>query len=330
MSQSIEKFIESRRPRWKRLETLIQHLEQGKARQLQPSELPDMGRLYREATADLARLQAFQEDGSIPDELVDYLNHLVARAHGQIYRSPSPGWSQLWKFLRYTFPQTFRETAPWTLSALAIFLLGCTYGFIAGLFDDSFIPLVAPPHLIQKVEEGKVWFDSILAVRPLASSMIMTNNISVTFLAFALGITFGLGTVYIMAFNGLLIGTLAALCHLHGLDVDFWSFVLPHGVIELTAIFIAGGAGLLLGSALISPGDLSRKEALIQRGRKAVQLILGCVPLLIIAGVVEGFFSPAHLPPWTKFLVAAILLALLLCYLLSPAPQSRPRRFTSK
>jgi len=330
MSQSIEKFIESRRPRWKRLETLIQYLEQGKARELQPTELPDMGRLYREATADLARLQAFQEEGSPPDELVDYLNHLVARAHGQIYRSPSAGWSQLWKFLRYTLPQTFRETAPWTLAALGIFLLGCTYGFIAALFDDSFIPLVAPPHLIQKVEEGKVWFDSILAVRPLASSMIMTNNISVTFLAFALGMTFGLGTIYLMAFNGLLIGTLAALCHLHGLDVDFWSFVLPHGVIELTAIFIAGGAGLLLGSALVAPGDLSRKEALIQRGRKAVQLILGCVPLLIIAGVVEGFFSPAHLPTWTKFLVASILLALLLCYLLSPVPHSRPRRFTSK
>jgi uncharacterized membrane protein SpoIIM required for sporulation len=236
----------------------------------------------------------------------------------------------LWRFLRTTFPQTFRATASWTLAALAIFLLGCIYGFAAGLIDDTFIPLVAPPHLIQQVEGGKVWFESILAVRPLASSTIMTNNISVTFLAFALGITFGLGTVYIMAFNGVLLGTLAALCHLHGLSVDFWSFVVPHGVIELTAIFIAGGGGLLLGSALTVPGDLSRKEALIQRGRKAVQLILGCVPLLIFAGVVEGFFSPAHLPPWIKFLTAGLLFVLLLCYLMLPAPHSRPRLFTSK
>jgi uncharacterized membrane protein SpoIIM required for sporulation len=330
MSQSIERFIESRRPRWERLEKLIQSLEQGKAQRLRPSELPDMGRLYREATADLARLQTFQQQGALPDELVDYLNHLVARAHGQIYRSPSPGWRSLWTFLRSTFPVTFRETAPWTLAALGIFLLGCGYGFLAGLVDDSFIPLVAPPHLIEQVEGGKVWFDSILAIRPLASSMIMRNNISVTFLAFALGMTFGLGTVYIMAFNGLLLGTLAALCHLHGLDVDFWSFVLPHGVIELTAIFIAGGGGLLLGSALISPGDLSRKEALAQRGRKAVRLILGCVPLLIVAGIVEGFLSPAHLPPWVKFLLAGLLLVLLLCYLLLPASHNRPRRFTSK
>jgi uncharacterized membrane protein SpoIIM required for sporulation len=330
MSQSIEKFIEARRPRWERLEKLLRSLEMGKGRSLQPSDLPDVGRLYREATADLARLQTFQQEAALPDELLDYLNHLVARAHGQIYRSPTPGWTRLWSFLHSTFPQTFRATCSWTLAALAIFLLGCIYGFIAGLIDDTFIPLVAPPHLIQQVEGGKVWFDSILAVRPLASSAIMTNNISVTFLAFALGITFGLGTVYIMAFNGLLLGTLAALCHLHGLSVDFWSFVLPHGVIELTAIFIAGGGGLLLGSALIVPGDLSRKEALTQRGRKAVQLILGCVPLLIFAGVVEGFFSPAHLPPWIKFLTAALLFVFLLCYLMLPAPQSRPRLFTSK
>ena len=330
MSQSIEKFIESRRPRWERLEKLLQSLERGKGRNLQPSDLPDVGRLYREATADLARLQAFQQEATLPDELLDYLNHLVARAHGQIYRSPTPSWTKLWRFLRSTFPQTFRATASWTLSALAIFLLGCIYGFVASLIDDTFIPLVAPPHLIQQVEGGKVWFDSILAVSPLASSSIMTNNISVTFLAFALGITFGLGTVYLMAFNGLLLGTLAALCHLHGLSVDFWSFVLPHGVIELTAIFIAGGGGLLLGSALTVPGDLSRKEALIQRGRKAVQLILGCVPLLIFAGVVEGFFSPAHLPPWIKFLTAGLLFVLLLCYLILPAPYSKPRLFTSK
>jgi uncharacterized membrane protein SpoIIM required for sporulation len=330
MSQSIEKFIESRRPRWERLEQFLHTLELGKAGSLKPADLPDIGRLYREATADLARLQALHQKEGFPDELIDYLNHLVARAHSQIYRSPSHGWSHVWRFLRSTFPKTFKETGPWTLAALGIFFLGCGYGFVAGLVDDSFIPLVAPPHLIQQVEEGKVWFDSILAVRPLASSMIMTNNISVTFLAFALGMTLGLGTVYIMAFNGLLLGTLAALCHSHGLDVEFWSFVLPHGVIELTAIFIAGGGGLMLGSALIAPGDLSRKDALVQRGRKSVALVLGCVPLLILAGIVEGFFSPAHVPPWSKFLLAGLLFLLMLGYLLVLPSHSRPRRFTSR
>jgi len=185
------------------------------------------------------------------------------------------------------------------------------------------VALIVPPQLIQKVEEGTVWFDSILAVKPLASSLIMTNNISVSFLAFALGMTFGLGTLYLMVFNGLMVGTLAGLCYSHDLGVPFWSFVLPHGVIELTAIFIAGGAGFLLGGALLFPGDLPRKDALLTRARQAGRLILGCVPLLVIAGIVEAFFSPIHVHAGFKFGMAGILLALLLCYLL--LPRATPR-----
>lgn len=319
MTQTIQNFIKSRKPRWENLERLIHLLERGETKQLKTKDLLDLGRLYREATADLARVQAFRREGSLPEEMEIYLNQLVGRTYAQIYRNPPPKWTSFWSFLRLTFPKTFRKTAPWTLLSLGIFLIGFVYGFVAVMTDSSFAPLIVPPHLIQKVEEGKVWFDSILAVRPLASSMIMTNNISVSFLAFALGMTFGLGTTYIMAFNGLLVGTLAGLCHMNGLDVAFWSFVLPHGVIELTAIFIAGGGGLLLATALVAPGDLPRKEALIHRGREAGRLICGCVPLLIVAGIIEGFFSPAHIPAVFKFLLAGLLFILLLLYLLLPS-----------
>jgi uncharacterized membrane protein SpoIIM required for sporulation len=130
--------------------------------------------------------------------------------------------------------------------------------------------------------------------------------------------TFGLGTLYLMVLNGLMVGTLAGLCYTHGLSVPFWSFVLPHGVIELTAIFIAGGAGFLLGVALLFPGDLPIKDALHKRERQAGRLILGCVPLLVIAGFVEAFFSPLHVDAGLKFGMAGLLLALLLCYLLLP------------
>lgn len=318
MSQSIQRFISSRRPRWERLEILIQALEQGKAARLETQELLDLGRLYREAAADLARLQAFGKEASLAEDLEAYLNQLVARAYSQIYRSRSGRWRSLLYFLRSSFPQTFRQTAPWTLFALGVFLCGFSYGFVASLTDESFAPLIVPAHLIQRIEAGEVWFDSILAVRPLASSVIMSNNISVTFLAFALGISFGLGTLYIMAFNGLLLGSLAGLCHLQDLDTAFWSFVLPHGVIELTCVFMAGGGGFLLSTALLAPGVLPRKDALVHRGRQAVRLVLGCVPLLIIAGIVEGFLSPAPFPPVLKFLLAAFFLVLLLCYLLLP------------
>jgi uncharacterized membrane protein SpoIIM required for sporulation len=317
MPQSIHKFIESRKARWERLEVLIQALERGKTRELSPEDLVDVGRLYREATADLARLQGFRDEVTPPDDLEIHLNHLVARAHGQIYRNPTPGWRHVWQFLRGTFPQTFRKTALYTLLAFSIFSLGFLYGFSSTLRDETFPPLLVSSHLIQQVEDGEVWFDSILGIRPLASSFIMTNNISVSFLAFSLGITFGFGTTYILAFNGLLVGTLAGLCHLNRLDIPFWSFVLPHGVIELTAIFIAGGGGYVLASALIAPGDLPRKDALVRRGRVAIRLILGCIPLLVVAGIVEGFFSPAPVPSALKFLAASVLLGLLVLYLLS-------------
>ena len=316
MTQTIDTFINRREPRWERLENLIQALERGGAKKLTPSDLHDMGRLYREATADLSRLQAFRDKGTEPEELELYLNELVGRAYGQIYRNPAPSWTSLWFFLRFTFPKTFRETSPWFLLSLGLFSLGFGYGFIGGLLDEAMIPMVAPPHLIEKVGEGQVWFDSILAVKPLASSMIMTNNITVSFLAFALGITFGLGTVYVLLFNGLLLGTLAALCHTHNLSIPFWSFVLPHGVIELTAIFTAGAAGLLLATALLAPGDLPRRQALVQRAKHSVRLVLGCVPLLIVAGLIEGFFSPAPLSPALKFVSAGCLLLVLLFYLM--------------
>jgi uncharacterized membrane protein SpoIIM required for sporulation len=324
MAESIHKFIESRRPRWEKLEATLQSLERGR---LNASELVGLTRLYREATADLARLQTFQNQEDLEDDLKSYLNHLVARAYGQIYRSSPPKAASLWRFLRNGFPAAFRETLPWTLVALSMFTLGMVYGFVTAISDSSFVALIVPPQLVQKVEGGEVWFDSILAVKPLASSMIMTNNISVSFLAFAMGMTFGLGTLYLMVFNGLMVGTLAGLCYTHDLGVPFWSFVLPHGVIELSAIFIAGGAGFLLGGALLFPGDLPRKEALLKRARQAGRLILGCVPLLVIAGLVEGFFSPLHVHAAFKFGLAGILLALLLCYLF--LPRSRGALFSS-
>lgn len=324
MARSIQSFIDSRKARWERLEGLLESLERQDVKGLDASRLLDLGGLYREAAADLARLQTLREDGADPDDLENYLNHMVGRAYGQIYRPPPPRWSSLRGFLRFTIPETFRDTLPWTLAALALFLLGFTYGLAATLSDNAFIPLIVSPDLIGQVEEGKVWFDSILAVRPLASSMIMRNNISVSFLAFALGITFGLGTCYLMVFNGLMVGALAGLCHTHGLDVPFWSFVLPHGVIELTAIFMAGGAGFLLATGLLFPGDLPRKEALVRQGRRAGRLVLGCVPLLILAGIIEGFFSPARVSAWVKFSLAGLLLVLLLCYLLFPASIKDP------
>ena len=152
---------------------------------------------------------------------------------------------------------------------------------------------LAPQHIVETIHDKEMWTDVPALHRNLFASFVMTNNIRVAFSAFALGITFMIGTMYILAFNGILIGTVAGLCHVHGLALPLWSFVSPHGYIELTTIFIAGGAGLKMGYALIAPGLLTRKQALTDAAKIAVQLIGGCVVLLVIAGVIEGFVSPS-------------------------------------
>jgi uncharacterized membrane protein SpoIIM required for sporulation len=323
MARTLEEFLLARRGRWRRLEELLEAFESKRRSTLDGQAVLELGCLYREVSTDLARIQTFlRTTGEDSEFLEAYLNHLVGRAHGLIYRGQVPLWTSLWDFLWIQIPKTFRRGLPWTMGALTLFVVGFLYGWFHTLNDETFPPLLVPSDILRTVEKGEVWFDSILAVRPLATSLIMKNNVSVTFLAFALGVTFGLGTAYILLFNGLLVGTLAGLCHLHGLDIPFWSFILPHGLVELTAVFMAGGGGLLLGSAFLFPGDLPRGQALVLRGRRAVRLTLGCVPLLLVAAVVEGFVSPSHLAPGFKFFFAACLLILVLSYMWAGGPRS--------
>jgi uncharacterized membrane protein SpoIIM required for sporulation len=143
----------------------------------------------------------------------------------------------------------------------------------------------------------------------------MTNNLGVAFTTFAAGITGGLGTIYMMVFNGLLIGVIGTACWLSGMSLQLWSFVAPHGVLELPAIFIAGGAGLRLAYGLLFPGFLSRRESLARAGTESVKLLIGVVPILVIAGVIEAFVSPTGLAVALKFGMAGALFALLAAYL---------------
>lgn len=272
-----------------------------------------MGQLYRSICSDLAHAK-----GHIRDEkLAEYLNLLVARAHNYIYQREPFRLSNLVKFYGYQFPRIFRDTKNYTLTAFLFFIAFAILGYLTAMRDETFASLIIPPVIMDSIEKGEMWTTEITTIAPLASSAIMTHNITVTFVAFALGITCGLGTLYILAVNGLLLGTLGYLIQNQGMGIPFWSFVLPHGIIELSAIFIAGGAGLLLGSAQLTATGLSRKDGLIVKGRLAVRLVLGCIPVLIVAGIVEGFFSPLpDVNPVVKFSMGALLGLFLWVYLL--------------
>jgi uncharacterized membrane protein SpoIIM required for sporulation len=180
--------------------------------------------------------------------------------------------------------------------------------------------LVVPDHLIEKVRDrGELWMGSIVGIEPLASSNIMINNIRVSFGAVAGGITAGAYTIFLMAFNGLHIGAVATLVGQNNLAYPFWAFVFPHGSLELPAIFLAGGAGLLIGRGILFPGHYRRVDAIKVYGSQAAQLVFGIVPMLIIAGIIEGFFSPSPLvPDLIKYVAGVGLFTLLVLYVTRP------------
>jgi len=304
------RWLEKRKPFWARLEELVQRSSRGVAA-LSHDELRELGLLYRQTASDLATVR---EDAA-NKQLAVYLNQLLGRSHNLIYMGHKPKVSGIVRFYRDTYPQVFRETLSQTFLAVAIFVVMAVVGWVVAIHDPAFAYRLLGPHMMESIEHHSMWTDSIIGIKPLASSGIMTNNLAVAFTTFAFGITAGLGTLYMMVFNGLLIGVVGAATWREGMALQLWSFVAPHGVLELPAIFIAGGAGFEIARGLLFPGLLPRRESLAQAGGRASRLLLGTVPMLVVAGVIEGFFSPSHVPVAMKFSLAAVLFVLLLMYL---------------
>src|ERR1700737_2699975 len=266
------RWVEKRKPYWARLEQLVQQSSRGIAA-LSHSELKELGLLYRQTASDLA---AVREDVS-NRQLKVYLNQLLGRSHNLIYMGHKPKVAALVQFYRDTYPRIFRETLPQTITATVICLVTALVAWILTVRNPDFAYRLLGPHM---------WTDSIVTIKPLASSGIMTNNLSVAFSMFALGITGGLGTIWMLAVNGLLLGVIGAATARAGMALQLWSFVAPHGSLELPAIFIAGGAGLEIARGLLFPGLLSRRDSLELSGGRATRLLLGTIPMLVIAGLI--------------------------------------------
>jgi uncharacterized membrane protein SpoIIM required for sporulation len=305
------RWLSKRRPYWERLTELVERSGRSGVRNLSHKELQELGLLYRQAAADLA---AVRED-PLEQGLARSLNQLLSRAHNLLYAGRKrSGWGII-KFYREDFPRTFRETFNYTLAAALLFLFAGLTGALLTLHDAAFERYFVGPEMMETIEHHQMWTESVLSVKPLASSKIMTNNIGVCFVTFASGILGGLGTIFEMLNNGFLIGVIGVACFEAHMSGMLWSFVAPHGVLELPAIFISGGAGLLLARGLLFPGLLPRRESLAQAGAKSARLIFGIVPTLIVAGTIEAFLSPTHLPMALKFLFATALFSLFTVYL---------------
>ncbi len=309
-----DQFYRSRQADWKALTGLLDQAQ--KSSQLSPDQVNALGQLYRAVTSDLALAQRDYPR----HQVTAYLNQLVARAHAVVYRGEPLAWKRLWRFVRVGYPRVYRETGIFILTAALLFILPAVLSAIVIYVQPDASQWLLPAQaqeLRATIEQKDLWTDIPISERPYASSFIMRNNIQVAFLAFGSGVTAGVWTVWVLIFNGLMLGGLTGLTGHYGVGFELWSFVIGHGVVELSVIFIAGGAGLSLGWAILRPGLLRRRDALSLAARRSVRLVIGCVPLLVLAGTIEGFISPSEtIPAFVKWSVGIGTGVLLYGYLL--------------
>jgi uncharacterized membrane protein SpoIIM required for sporulation len=312
---NVQRWITGRAAKWQELEALLQRVEKQGIKSLTAAEIGNLASLYRSVAADLARAQTNQISPSIIQEL----QALTSRAYSQVYRgSHKQELAGLINFYAWELPRVIRETWVYTAIATGIFVLGGLIAWWCAWKDPNFMSLIAPPEMIEKVRDRhELWMGSILGQEPVAASQIMVNNMVVCFRAVAGGITAGLATIFVLFFNGLMIGGVAVLVHQNSLAFPFWAFVFPHGSLELPAIFLSGGAGLLIGKSIVWPGQYRRRDALKIYGAQAAQIIMGIVPMLFIAGTIEGFLSPQEVIPGVlKYLVGSVIFVFLILYCL--------------
>lgn len=311
---NINEFVNERKGEWVKLEDLTRKISSYRKSGISKNELWELSRLYSAAVADLAIIRSASRRSMAADDILDYLNKLVLRAHGVIYKRPPFRWSMVWRFFSVKFPCAVRREWRYLALSIGVFTFFALAGFVLAFNEPEFIPLLISESIIETVEKGNVWFKDLYGVAPAASAGLMSHNISVTFLVVASGITFGAATLYLMGLNGLLIGAVAALCLQNNLSMELWSFVLPHGAFELTAIFLGGAAGFIIGHGLADPGPYRRSDILKFSGARAGDLILGLIPMLVIAGFIEAYFSPSPIPDHIRLMTGFGLILLIVAY----------------
>ena len=311
MPISVDRFVEDRRSRWARLAALVASAE-GRVSRLRADETLELGHLYRAATNDLA---IAQRDFS-RDAVAERLNDLVAAAHAIVYSEAPASRGRLWRFVTREIPQSARASLPFTLVAFAIVLVPAIVTFVSGLISPEVAASSLTPDqreaLVRRVPGTEIPADA----RPIAGPFIIANNIYVSVLAFAGGLTAGIFTIYTLVENGAMLGTLFAILATRGVAGNLLTFILGHGFLELSAIFLSGGAGLRFGWAILHPGDLYRRDAIRLAGVQAIQVMFLVAATLTVAGTIEAFVSPTLLPVPVKLAIGVTTGALLWGYIL--------------
>lgn len=319
---NIERWMAGRRQSWQNLEELINTINKSGIVSLSKDQLQALGKLYRCTSSDLSRARTL----NLGSDVTGYLNSLVVQAHNQVYHRQQHRLQDFFHFIWITVPRVIREYFPYVILAFFLYTIPAAGSWYAAMKDPSFMELelqkgepIISEEMRHSIEKHELWTDSAQQRSPAFTGMITTNNIKVSIFSFAAGIIFGFGAAWILIVNGIMLGTVFAACQQHGMHKALAAFIVGHGVLELTAIFISGGAGLLIGKALLFPGNYPRVDSLRLHLRPAFVMFAGCIPMLIFAGLIEGFISPrTDITANMKALIGLSSFSLLLLYLLLP------------
>jgi uncharacterized membrane protein SpoIIM required for sporulation len=272
---------------------------------LPPAELEELVRLHLRTSSHLSTVRTVHRD----PELAGHLSALVARSSAIVHGTRPRAWSVLARSVTRTFPAAvWHARRAIALSAalfVAAFAAVAVWLVVTPAAYEAAIPEEARQAYLE--EDFEAYYSSEPATA--FAARVFTNNAGVGALAFGTGIALGIPTVLVLLLNGVNVGVAAGLFHAAGDAGRFWGLILPHGLLELTAVFIAGGAGLRLGWAVIAPGDRTRREALTDEGRRSVVIVIGLVAVFAIAGVLEAFVTPAPWPTWARVGTGALVWA---------------------
>ncbi len=316
------RFVARQTGRWGEFRRLAERATREGLDSFRPEELPDFAARYREAAADLARARTYGADHATIAEL----ERLVAAGHNALYRDERSSWRSLWHMVADEFPAAVLQARRTVLLAFLIFAATASVGYRVIRDRPALAEELLPEEMLRRADvghsrtaEGRKYGEVAASERPLVASFVVVNNVRVAIGCLAGGMFAGVGSLVVLGFNGVMLGTFAGHFANQGLLWYLLEFVVGHGVLELTAIWIAAAAGLLLGLAIVVPGDLSRGDALVLRGRVAVRMIGMTVVLLAIAGLIEGFLSVSGGGIGPRAAAAVASLGFLAIYLLRGA-----------
>jgi uncharacterized membrane protein SpoIIM required for sporulation len=312
---NLTQFVDGRRAEWRKLQRLLERVEGSGLRGLDPDEAVQFATLYRRTASDLNQAQTFITG----EGTVQYLNDLVARCYFIIHARKDPQIRTVLGRMVLGYPALFRRCLPHFLLATGLFLLGAVFGFAASSLDSKTARGFLLPTDMPVIEPGQERGAMTTGQLAAFSGFLFRHNVSVTLVAFALGLTFGLGTAWLMFENGILIGALGAVFLEAGALMEFCTGILPHGVLEIPACLLGGAGGFVLAQALLQAKPWPRLQELGRRGGEALALVAGCVPLLAVAAFLEAVVARAPealLDSGLKLALAAVFALVFVAYLL--------------